>query len=419
MTDFAKVQSYAIRSAVIALAVADAASYFVINRHINEPVSYSDEVTDLIDSENTVRLGSAGLAKAAPVLPAPSAFAANAVTSQPVPLPLPAPVDAPIALLPANEAVTEIPARTRPLAIKDASRRAKGSNSIPVRRGAGAMSFSQAFAGYPEADGAAIVPTSEIRTAAAADLADPLLQPDNVQGLDGADTTAETLQAAANQRLNSISDDASEELPALDSKPDDPAAIDQVIEATVADAGAEIGDPSGAIKRVFAAAAAILPPDPAPAPRFVAEPPKAAASVQDLRVTAAIERMLPRTKRKVNPAAGSSAGSRQLSMHPVGNRHPAPARQASLPGSAGFAAITGQLAKSTECDPVLASLGPNGEAALCLRDVLIALRPLMSDAEFEWLMRAQNSAALVSLATLRTAGIAVEYDPVAGKVRFA
>ena len=56
MTDFAKVQAYAIKSAVIALAFADVTSYLVMKRTINAPVVASEELVDSIDHANPVRI---------------------------------------------------------------------------------------------------------------------------------------------------------------------------------------------------------------------------------------------------------------------------------------------------------------------------------------------------------------------------
>lgn len=444
MTDFAKVKSYAIKSAVIALAFADGASYLVMKRIISEPVVASEELVDSIDRGSPVRTHSEFASILGEALPVP-ALAANDGTRQAMPASLgPAEVGANTRLPLVTEQTFEEPARTKPMAVEGLVIRATASVRVPARHRAGKMAFSRAFADFPvakEGAGSACKDDADI----AANLDCP---PDLVP------SKADSTQAAASQYSRQVFSGQGNELPAVIGK------------AVILDAQDRAGSEPDlhALDRGVTEQPA-LPPAGAALPN-AREPqdigpdqPAALRSAADMEITTPLDGADPVA---LNLNAGVSLAraewltpatmSRAERLKALAIRLPQPMadtnrkghralrakQQAAAPARVPDVALT-QVALATESSaraalkagPVLVastsladrdlatiSVSPHSDDSIYLRDVLKALRPLMDSAEFERLIHSRHSATVFSIATLRAAGIAIAYDPKSGQLSF-
>ncbi len=409
ITEFAKVQSYAFKAAVLALAAGDAAGYLIVNRHLNEPVPYSEEVTDLIDSESTARPNPTGLAQVEPVTLAPT-LAANQASGQPMPL-APAAGDTPGPPPLPVPAVSGTSARARPIATNRPPLRAKASRGTPLQRRAATMSFSQAFASYPEASPGVTLPPGTDHVLEA-DQAELPAQTNSEQGVDGVDAAMRN----ASQELNPVSNERSGELPALDSSFDDDTA-EGPPNASPAD---EIGDRRGSIgakagnlaligQTVSVAAITLRPSGSKSQLGRVAT-----SSLDEIKTDSVVDPAI--APHQVRRVATPGVPLAPLVRRP--ETQDTEAEQLSylrppVPDPAARLAV-----KADGRGHASVSIGSDGNETLILRDVLIALRLLMSAAEFNWLIGSRNSAAVITLENLREAGIAARFDPGTSKISF-
>lgn len=434
MTDFAKVQAYAIKSAVIALAFADVTSYLVMKRTINAPVVASEELVDSIDHANPVRihLEFAGLAGEAS--PAPS-LAANDVTSQSVLPPLPA-ADADAKLTLVKEDPLDEPDRAGPVAAERPARRATASPRLAARYRDRKVTFSRAFAGYPLAREGSAGSTCADDAAVAANSDCPHdLAPDNAANLQSAAGPGNELPAvvggAANlddeSRTGSTPDPQEWERGAAEQNETPPADVllphgpqgqdlgpkQPTALPTAADvqANAPLVAADPVVLNLIGGAPLARAADRTrtPASMSRAEHPEALAvgPRQPLAGTGGVEHRTTRSEQlAVAPPRIPEIFLPQVSL--------AAERSERVPMGVVLAAST-QL-PDRDPAPIAAALRSDG--MVCLQDILVALRPLMDSDEFERLMRSKHSATVLSLTNLRAAGIAVAYDRESGQPNF-
>ena len=444
MTDFAKVQSYAIKSAVIALAFADGASYLVMRRIINAPVVASEELVDSIDRGSPVRTHSEFAAILGEALPVP-ALAANDGIRQAMPPPLGlAEVGANTRLPLVTEQTFEEPARTKPMAAESLVIRASASARVPARHRAGKMAFSRAFADFLVAnEGAGSACKDDADIAANLDCP-PDLVPNN----------AASTQASASQdsRLN-LSDQANE-LPAVIGKAasldaedrtgsePDPQSWDRDVTEHAAPPPADAALPNarerqdlGSVQPAALRSAADMQAtthldgaDPV-ALNLIAGASLARAEWLTPASMSQADRLKVLTTRLHQPMADTNRkGYRALRAK---QQAAAPARVPDVSQTQVALATASSARAALQAGPVVVgstssvdrdlatiSASPHSDSSICLRDVLKALRPLMDSAEFERLIHSRHSATVFSITTLRAAGIAIAYDAKSDQLSF-
>ena len=449
MTDNAKVQGYVVKFAVMALAFADVATYFVLNRHIHEPVPTKEGFADSLEASVPDRSASAVVAQAGSSLlvPAPSSYELG---NQRTEVTVPADGSGWAAPVPELEiAALDVPDRAEPAAAAIPRQRISGPDAPAAPRRAQTRAFARAFSSYPVAKIAELASACAAVAVDAANYNCPVAQPDL------AADDAELVQSSATPEFNQVPTDRSPELPALIGGPATPESDDKIMAEPVP----QNRDRGSAAERISAKPAvtpALYEPQGHSDPAAM---PKSTATAMDIQtdvptqmsnpVAAEFTRRLPKaatTATIARPASRSAppkvigASARQpltgarrdiRAMALVSHFDPHPAqsptaalRQADrthmIPGMPALATASAGIARPDQVRGVaLSPASVDGAIALCLRDVLIAVRPLMGSNEFERLMRSRHSGAMISLTTLAKAGIFVRYDRATNEVSFS
>lgn len=444
MTDFGKFKSHAFKSAVIALVLGDAATYIVVNRQIVAPVASSENLADLIDSPDQARASSSGLAGIDRTMPDPTVALVTQTASTSVSAVLEV---APVPALPVpviEEAKLDEPDLAKASATEISARRGGGATSARTAPRAQAKAFSRAFAHYPVAGRTAIAVACDGTLATTAEGANcgSKLQQQTVENV-------ALEQSAASAEAGLVTAAQAPELPALldgSSPPvaDQPATIpasqgfnkEAEKNPTAADAASRSELPgqntvtppaelpplvvSDAAERLAhtADAAARTPM----ADEFVTRP--VAFEAFALRETTHVAEAARRSQQSfathgvtVSPRERSSitekrSGNKGPTDRPRIETH----RNGRLP--TGSAQATASDLAAVDAAAVMI-VGDSSDCVICLRDMIAALQPLMSNAEFDWLMHSKSSATMVNYATLQAAGIDIELFQGSGKLKSA